>query len=176
MSDANADTNSNADADVDADGELPEELDDVAEAEIEAAKAAIEASGSGDRPDPADVAPATKEDVLNQRDDGEEITDTVVVEMTDGHRTMEFGRPSATLIEWFEQQGEDIGTGEFAEVYARLIEDPDLTPEEWRNGDLTAYVDLIGLSMQRLEAVMQSEFVSEASDAIESRSDATQGN
>lgn len=163
-------------SDADAETELPDELDDAAQAEIEAAKAAIESSSTDDRPDPAEVAPATKEDVLNQRDDGTQITDTEVVETSDGWRTMEFGRPSATLIQWFEQQGEDIGTGEYAEVYARLIEDPDLSPEEWRNGDLTTYVDLIGLSLQRLEAVLGSDFVSEASEAIDERTDNSTGN
>lgn len=170
---------SDSDTSADTDADMPDAVEAAAEDEIEAAMAAMEAADRDDRddrPDPSTVASATKEGILNQRDDGEPITDTEVVETAEGWRTMEFGRPSATLMMWFEEQGSDIGTGEFAEVYARLIEDPDLTPDEWRTGDLTAYVDLIEISMSRLESVMQSDFVTEVQTEIGERSGEATGN
>lgn len=158
------------------DSELPDGVDQAAEEQMAAAMDAIDEAGADDRPDPSEVGAASKEEVLNQRSDGNLITEEKVVETSDGWRTMEFKLPTATLIQWFESQGEDIDTGAFAEVYARMIVDPDLSPDEWRNGDLTAYVDLIPIVMQQMEGVLESGFVASASGAIEERAGETTGN
>lgn len=158
------------------DSELPDGVDQAAEDQMAAAMDAIDEAGADDRPDPSEVGAASKEEVLNQRSDGDLITEEKVVETSDGWRTMEFKRPTATLIQWFESQGEDIDTGAFAEVYARMIVDPDLSPDEWLQGDLTAYVDLIQIVMTRMEGVLQSEFVSSATETLDERASETTGN
>lgn len=153
--------------------ELP---DDVAEEELEAAMEAIEATNRDDRPDPSEVGAATTEDVLNQRSDGELITEQETVETSNGWRSVEIRQPNAMLMQWFEEQGEEIATGAWAEVYERMIIDPDLSADQWREGDLTMYADLISIVAERLGAVMQSEFVQNASEAIDERSEGDEGN
>lgn len=156
--------------------ELPDDVDADAQEQIDAAMEAMEVAGEQERPDPSDVQPATKEDVLNQRADGELITESESVQTSNGWRTVELRRPSATLIRWFESHGDEIDTEDFAHVYARMVIDPDLPADEWKDADATMYVDLIPVIMERLEGVMQSPVVTEMAGAIDERSEGTEGN
>lgn len=153
---------------------MNESIAEEAEAEFEEALQAL--GDDDDRPDPSELEAASKEDVLHQRKDGKLKTETVAVEFEDGYKRMEIRAPTIFVISMADTFGDDVPVEKFADIYEDMVADPELTADEWRQGDMVAYVDLIGPVMRRIGRIFQSDLVNQAEASIEERSEAAAGN